>query len=529
MLDFIRAAKLAIAVVAMSVAASSTNIYAQTSSLWGNLEPGSNSVGFKVIYLLDYSRNWKSKYNVDGQMQSGMRTRPLCISVWYPAKKQANIPKALYREYVFSKTADKDFTQANAMLEERDVANLRRFFNNSEQVFNELMATRMVASLNAPPSIGSFPLIIYSSGLNDSSQSNVVLWEYLASHGYVVATVPQLGTTSEFLNLATNQIDLETQVRDLESALGVMHDFPNVDHNKLGVMGHSIGGLASLILQLRNTDVDAVIGLDASYGFKSIVERLTQSPYYQPEKMRVPFLDMRRPSAEVDLSGVNSFRYADKYFLTFPGMSHGDFTSSSMMALKFPTIKDSRTTEVAGRGYQIVCRYALNFLNAYLKQDSSGLKFIGKESEMNGIPAGVVNREFHKGLQSPPTESEFVAIIMQSGFQKAIEVYRKFKAQEPQQGIIRESTLNTLGYQLLGSGQIAQAVDVFKLNVEDHPTSANAYDSLAEAYLLNGDKKAAIKQYEKVLEVLPSDLNVNQEQKNNLRKNALEKLKELKQ
>jgi Tfp pilus assembly protein PilF len=39
--------------------------------------------------------------------------------------------------------------------------------------------------------------------------------------------------------------------------------------------------------------------------------------------------------------------------------------------------------------------------------------------------------------------------------------------------------------------------------VEAYPRSANAYDSLAEAYLADGDKQAAIENYNKALAIDP--------------------------
>lgn len=505
------------------------NLRAQNSPLWGNLKPGSYPVGFKVIYKYDYSRSWEPRNNLDEQLTPNINARPLRISVWYPAQKQSKFRKALYGDYVFYKTADKNFARANKMLEERDVSSLRFILKNSEPIFNELMATPMAAYLNASPSKGRFPLVVYSSGLNDISSSNVVLYEYLASHGYVVVTVPQLGTSSQSVNLGVNSIDLETQVRDLEFALGEMQILPNVDRNKIAVAGHSMGGVASLILQFRNANVDAVIGLDASYGVKSHVAKLTLSPYYQPEQMRIPFLDLRRPRAEDDLSGVDVFRYSDRYFLGFPEIFHGDFTSFPMIAMRLPTDIQDRTAEAASRGYEAVCRYVLNFLNAYLKQDAAGLKFISNQPEANGIPKGVMRYDFRKGLQAPPTEEEFIQIIEREGLQRAIEIFKRFKAQEPQQPIIREDILNILGYGLRGRGQTARAIDVFKLNIEAHPKSANAYDSLAETYLLIGDKKLASEYYKKVLEVLPTDSNASEELKNSLRQTAMQKLKELSQ
>jgi len=62
---------------------------------------------------------------------------------------------------------------------------------------------------------------------------------------------------------------------------------------------------------------------------------------------------------------------------------------------------------------------------------------------------------------------------------------------------IPEAMLNQIGYQLLGEKRFAEAVEIFKKNVENHPNSANCYDSLAEAYEKSGSLKLARETYEK--------------------------------
>jgi tetratricopeptide (TPR) repeat protein len=48
-----------------------------------------------------------------------------------------------------------------------------------------------------------------------------------------------------------------------------------------------------------------------------------------------------------------------------------------------------------------------------------------------------------------------------------------------------------------------KALEFFILNTENFPSSFNAYDSLGEAYVILGDKKKAIENYKKLLELYP--------------------------
>jgi len=81
----------------------------------------------------------------------------------------------------------------------------------------------------------------------------------------------------------TNPVDLETQVRDLEFAMGVMHDLPDVDADRLSVMDTA---WACRRLDPANAKhrVDAVVGLDATYAAPRLLETFTKSLYYNPNR-----------------------------------------------------------------------------------------------------------------------------------------------------------------------------------------------------------------------------------------------------
>ena len=69
---------------------------------------------------------------------------------------------------------------------------------------------------------------------------------------------------------------------------------------------------------------------------------------------------------------------------------------------------------------------------------------------------------------------------------------------------LNERATNRLGYDLLNRKRSVEAIEIFKLNITDHPTSGNTYDSLAEAYLVVGEKALALEFYKKAIEVEPS-------------------------
>ena len=66
-----------------------------------------------------------------------------------------------------------------------------------------------------------------------------------------------------------------------------------------------------------------------------------------------------------------------------------------------------------------------------------------------------------------------------------------------------ESQVNAYGYRFLQSERPAQAVAMFRINVELFPDSWNVYDSLGEALYAMGENKEALAMYEKSLELNP--------------------------
>ncbi len=100
-----------------------------------------------------------------------------------------------------------------------------------------------------------------------------------------------------------------------------------------------------------------------------------------------------------------------------------------------------------------------------------------------------------------------MTIIIDKNVSKGIDLYYDLKDAHENDYNFKESQLNIVGYQLLQVGKTKEAIEIFKLNVEEFPDSFNVYDSLGEGYMMNGDKALAIKNYKKSLKINPKNDN----------------------
>ena len=105
---------------------------------------------------------------------------------------------------------------------------------------------------------------------------------------------------------------------------------------------------------------------------------------------------------------------------------------------------------------------------------------------------------------------ELTMVDTAQGINAVVKRYQELKKNGFEGCYVNEGQLNMLGYRLLNSDRTSDAIEVFKLNVDAYPESANVYDSLGEAYMNNGDKKLAITNYEKSLELDPKNTNATE-------------------
>lgn len=89
-----------------------------------------------------------------------------------------------------------------------------------------------------------------------------------------------------------------------------------------------------------------------------------------------------------------------------------------------------------------------------------------------------------------------------------IALYRRLKTESPDAyNFANEDELTMYGYMMLWNNNVKDAIEIFKLIVQEFPHSANAYDSLGEGYLNAGDTLRSLANYEKSLAMNPDNFN----------------------
>jgi len=74
---------------------------------------------------------------------------------------------------------------------------------------------------------------------------------------------------------------------------------------------------------------------------------------------------------------------------------------------------------------------------------------------------------------------------------------------------VPENVFNSFGYEELNKGNIKEAISIFERNIKQNPYSANAYDSIADAYEKAGMWREAIVSSEKAVELAKKHKNPN--------------------
>jgi dienelactone hydrolase len=469
-------------------------------ALWCDLTPGPFAVGYRNEWAPDPSRTWRTTRRAGHPFTPDSTGRPVRISIWYPATRTPNSHQMRLGDYTRI-PAPAEFADFAHRLAARDSSELSSDVPPTELA--PLLALPMLAFHQAPAAPGRFPLVLVMGGLNAASTDQAVLAEFLASYGYVVAVVGWTGVNETQFDAVRTQPGIEASVRDVEFAWSHLRARPNVDPTRLAVMGHSLGGLIALLTAMRNDNVGAVIGFDATYGFATSADVLTSYYAFAPRAMKAALLDIRKAAGEQgvenDLRAEHAMIYSDRTFVTLRHIRHSEFSTYSLIstATHQPPIPPEHQTrgwtrQTASDAYQHAIELSRDFLDAKLKGDPTALTRLA--ADVASSPGAIMTTEPALPIPPlPPSPAALIALAKSNGFDSAAHL------------AVDASALNSLGYELMSAKHFDDALTAFQLVVHASPTSANAYDSYGDGLAAAGQPTDACAAYTRALALAPTD------------------------
>ena len=481
-----------IALAAMLLLSQSAFAAIQTPQEGATTEMGSHPVGFRSVVVFDHSRQYQpERYTTDSA--TPVRARPVQISLWYPAADSTGFERLQVADYRLLTRLDRALGAWPADEREQFLDSLLTVLverGHTEAQARAVLAQRVRARAGAPMKVGVHPLVVYGPSMIASVRGNTVLFEYLASHGYIVAAHPSFGVTARMMD--TGWMGLESQVRDMAFTLGYLRQELGDSIDSVALMGHSWGGLAAVVAAMDDPTIAALISLDSSV--EQWRDLVVAAPGYDPIKLRVPFLHIET-SANVRHGFYESVEFADRYRLSFPTLAHFDVVSSRYQPRG--SVKDTL--------YAMNNRFIRAFLDACLKKETHGLEELVAWIDQQG--GGAIKVAHAKGHRPPPTEAELVQMYLSQRSDEAERAVADAKALVSE--AYTEATLLRVGELILWSWRhFPEAEEALHFAATLYPASPRVYEMLGNLYWGLGNEEQARANFEKALDLDPSNKRV---------------------
>lgn len=367
---------------------------AQTPFLEPNLTGGKYPVGFKVFHEYDYSRTAVDTFDIATMGKPTTMARPIQISVWYPAGIEKTSNPMPFKNYIDLMATQINFDFHGDPLQHPFVKEmlLNNPFIKKDQL-EMALATKSKATRDAIPQAGSFPVLIYAPGSFGPGFENSTMFEYLASHGFIVASFPKgINLDPTHQSGQNNLWVFEPHARDMEYVIAFMHKFPNANMNKLGLLGYSLGASTIINVASRNREVKAVVSLDGLFN----EAHMKSMPFLDLKMINMPFFDIaanNEPSHKVVYDSITN---QDAYRLVFNKFGHAFFGScwillSDHHSANWYAVKGTQSE--INLGYRVLSEQVLHFFDAYLNGNKASIDKMKLLPESTHIPVNFLSFE----------------------------------------------------------------------------------------------------------------------------------------
>ena len=488
------------------------SVSAQEKLLWGSLKPGPHAVGFRMVYGLDHSREYDPDFSMDRTQLPVASPRPILICIWYPSQKTSS--KSLtYGQYLeiptgngqIAEYAERLTPHMREVVAEETIGNVPvKMTPEESKAFERLLSTKTFAVKNAPAAKGRFPVIVYHPGLNGTYEDNSVLFEYLASHGYVVLSSAYSDPDAYFVGITS---DLIGSFRDLDFLVNYAHTLPYADADRLGSMGHSYGAWGSFAwVSQPRSPVRALVTLDSGLEYDTVetsgADELVTQMKLNKDNLRAASLRFASSERDPHFEYLDPYiKFAPRYNAVVSSLKHNDYLTHGairpeLMPEKWPDPKRERRSS-----YDRLCEHVLNFMDATLKERVEAREFLQRSLRGENLDSRF-SLQFNAPIASPPTVRQVARYLKQYGAEKGAELLSNYPD-------IAEGRLKGAAMVLLNDNDVKTAFPHLILIEKKYPQSAAIQAMLGKVRALSGDKTGAEKAFRNALRLLPDDATID--------------------
>lgn len=441
------------------------------SAMTANLEYGPYAIGFDVVHQYDSSRTFGLKYHENGSIRGHGIYRPIQTLVWYPSN-QIRVPTNMeFGDYFYLIGSETNFDISLTEEMKREIIN--RVVEGNPTSKNHLVKEiqqPVKAVMGIDMAKGKFPVVIYAPSLESLAFENSVMCEYLASHGFIVISSPSLGYEKRSVPIEFRSF--ETQSRDIEFLIEYSKSIKNAKLTRNAIIGFSFGGMSSVLAQIRNIEIDAMVFLDGS--IHDYYGEFQRSDYYQISKFDVPSLFIST-SGYIDRKPFyEELKYSESYAIDFEKLNHTSLASYFIQVMNEDENFIPERLNLNNQSYEIISKYVKEFLDYTLNDHSSGKTYLKNTLSQNKITLEGVNLSSKPRWPSPLL---FKFSVQREGFDKVLEVYENYNSKYDGYNI-SEKELNLWAGELI-SGNQKPAKKVLTLINKMHPDTSFAARSFA--------------------------------------------------
>jgi acetyl esterase/lipase len=510
-----------VTVVAVATFVSFRPAIAQDPLLWGSLKAGPHAVGFRSLFQLDYSRQYDQDYSSDPTKPPAPSPRPILIGLWYPAETTKSAPIE-YRQYldltstdpVADRFAKRLMPFVRETVCEETIGKTLKALNAAESAaFERLLKTHVFSIKDAPPATGRYPVVIYHPGLGGTYEDNSVLFELLASNGYVVISSAYQKADASIMNI---DWDLARSFRDMEFLVRYAHELPFADVERLAAMGHSYGAQAVLAWSgVPHSALRSVVSIDSTVenvpadypGFARL------RSHFQDNKLNfhAPALRFASKDNRPKFETLDPYlKFAPRYEATVGSLEHNDYLAHGAIR---PALLVGQSPDVAkGRAlrlsYDRVCEHILNFLDATLKQRPEAQAFLQRSLRGEGLD-DQFQLKFRSPRPAPPTARQLTQLLWKSGPEKAADLLRSCRDDVNIADTLGGARLVLIDFDdtvKANDQQLKEALTLFKLAADIFPKSHLVQSYLGKTCEVSGDRQGAIAAYRKGMELVSAEV-----------------------